>query len=94
VFGNYPVRKYIQSSGCFFSAAGYRYIDYGALGEVGIQGTFYSSSPSVASAYRMEVKSGNVYPGTNTAPRTFATPIRCVKEFISVCDQTVQKDET
>ncbi|MDR1882202.1 MAG: hypothetical protein LBR26_05395, partial [Prevotella sp.] len=51
VFGNCPVRRYIQSSGCFFPAAGYRIISTGPLTAVGNQGNHWSSSPSGSNGY-------------------------------------------
>jgi uncharacterized protein (TIGR02145 family) len=93
VFGNYPVRRYIQSSGCFFPATGYRNTD-GTLVNVGFHGDWWSSSPYNSSiAYNMGFDTGYAGIGTS-AYRTYGFPVRCVKEFILVCDQTVQKDET
>jgi hypothetical protein len=92
VFKNCPVRKYIQSSGCFFPAAGYRNTG-GALATVGYDGNACSSSPDDAYAYRLAFNSTSLYPAGNVDRRN-GFPVRCVKEFILVCDQTVQKDET
>ncbi|MDR1884549.1 MAG: fibrobacter succinogenes major paralogous domain-containing protein [Prevotella sp.] len=84
VFGDYPVRRYIQSSGCFFPAAGYRNDNTGALYYVGYEGVYWASSPSVANAYCLGFYSNTVLPAYGNNPRTYGFPVRCVKEFILV----------
>ncbi|MDR1884552.1 MAG: hypothetical protein LBR26_17530, partial [Prevotella sp.] len=80
----------------FFPAVGYRLNTNGGLNNVGRYGYAWQSSPNGGSyAYFLEFTSGNtVNPAGHTDSRAHAFPIRCVKEFILVCDQTVQKDET
>ncbi|MDR1884476.1 MAG: hypothetical protein LBR26_17140 [Prevotella sp.] len=85
VFGNYcPVRKYIQSSGCFFPAAGWRDYSTGVLDRVGSEGFYHSSSPAGSSNdYHPGFTSSYVGPA-HSNPRTYGLTVRCVKEFIPV----------
>ncbi|MDR1884030.1 MAG: fibrobacter succinogenes major paralogous domain-containing protein [Prevotella sp.] len=83
MFGDYSVRRYIQSRGCFFPAAGYRNYDYGGLREVGYAAHHWSSSPSNSDAYRLCIFGGNV-DAPSAITRTYGFPVRCVKEFILV----------
>jgi hypothetical protein len=56
------------------------------LYNVGVGGYYYSSSPNAAGAYDIDLSSGGAGPaGYND--RSYAQPVRCVKEFISVCYQ-------
>ncbi|MDR1882195.1 MAG: hypothetical protein LBR26_05360 [Prevotella sp.] len=82
MFGNCPARRYIQSSGCFLPAAGYR-STAGTLGEIGVQGDYWTSSPGGSNAYYLRFYSDRVYPA-NPDARTHAITVRCVKEFILV----------
>ncbi|MDR1882877.1 MAG: hypothetical protein LBR26_08880 [Prevotella sp.] len=86
VFGDYfPVRKYIQSSGCFFPAAGDRYPSDGVLHDIGVYATYWSSSPTnSSSAYNLDATSGGANPASYDS-RAFGLSVRCVKEFISNC---------
>jgi hypothetical protein len=83
VFGNCPVRKYIQSSGCFFPAAGSRSTS-GELYGVGLYGDRWTSSPGgSSSAYASAFGSSAVAaPGTYSRAQGFT--VRYVKEFILV----------
>ncbi|MDR1883603.1 MAG: hypothetical protein LBR26_12600 [Prevotella sp.] len=82
MFGNYPVRRYIQSSGCFFPAAGYRYVD-GGLRYVGHAADHWSSSPSNSDGYNLDCFGNDVLPAKPNS-RAHGFPVRCVKEFILV----------
>jgi hypothetical protein len=83
VFRDYPVRRYIQFSGCFFPAAGDRFTS-GQLRNVGCFGGYWASSPLGANAYDIDLTSGDADPA-NTNDRRNGFPVRCVKEFILVC---------
>ncbi|MDR1883604.1 MAG: hypothetical protein LBR26_12605 [Prevotella sp.] len=84
MFGDYcPVRRYIQSSGCLFPAAGDR-LSSGELRLVGYFGGYWSSSPrSSSTAYDIDLTSGAADPA-NSNTRAAVQSVRCVKEFIPV----------
>jgi hypothetical protein len=85
----------IHSSDCFhiaWTAAGYRNNATGALGNVGTNGEYFSSSPlsaSIAQASALWFNSGNVNPLSNPN-RANGRSVRCVQHlrscfFISDC---------
>ncbi|MDR1883411.1 MAG: fibrobacter succinogenes major paralogous domain-containing protein [Prevotella sp.] len=84
-FGDYcSVRRYIQSRGCFFPAAGVRRNNDGALYYVGAYGDYWSSSPADSNAYDIDFDSSFAEPGRSNDTRTYGYSVRCVKEFIPV----------
>ncbi|MDR1883247.1 MAG: hypothetical protein LBR26_10785 [Prevotella sp.] len=85
MFGNCPVHRYIQSSGCFFPAAGFRLDSNGLLYYVGNYGAYWSSSPSSSSsAYGPDFDGGSYVDPFDPDTRPYGLSVRCVKEFILV----------
>jgi hypothetical protein len=80
----YPVRRHIHSRGCFYPAAGNRYITTGVLTGVGLDGYYWSSSPSsVSNGYDLLFSSSSVYPSYSAA-RSYGFLARCIAEFMTV----------
>jgi uncharacterized protein (TIGR02145 family) len=77
--GGYAVKPDGVTTTLFFPAAGYRNYSTGALGNVGLYGHYWSSTPGATGAFNLTINSGRVYPAFIYS-RGYGFSVRCVSE--------------